>query len=43
MLSEPKPGMKWVPGGTFRMKSDLHYPEEALVHEVSIGNFWIDE
>jgi len=22
-------GMIWIPGGTFRMGSDKHYPEEA--------------
>jgi formylglycine-generating enzyme required for sulfatase activity len=23
------PNMIWIPGGTFRMGSDKHYPEEA--------------
>lgn len=36
-------GMRWVPGGTFRMGSDRHYPEEAPVHEVTVEGFWIDE
>ena len=31
-----------IPGGTFRMGSDRHYPEEAPVHRVSVGGFWID-
>jgi Sulfatase-modifying factor enzyme 1 len=31
-----------VPGGTFRMGSDRHYPEEAPVHEVTVDGFWID-
>ena len=28
-----------VPGGTFRMGSDDHYPEEAPVHRVTVGPF----
>src|SRR5262245_31026458 len=36
------PGMIWIPGGTFRMGSDRHYPEEAPVHRVTVGGFWID-
>ena len=35
-------GMVWVEGGTFRMGSDWHYPEEAPIHEVRVGGFWID-
>src|SRR6202022_3280065 len=35
-------GMVWIPGGTFLMGSDHHYPEEAPVHEVSVDGFWID-
>jgi formylglycine-generating enzyme len=31
-----------VPGGTFRMGSDQHYPEEAPVHRVTVAPFWID-
>ena len=31
----------WVPGGTFRMGSDAHYPEEAPVHSVTVDGFWI--
>ena len=34
--------MVWVPGGTFRMGSDRHYPEEAPVHRVTVDGFWID-
>jgi formylglycine-generating enzyme required for sulfatase activity len=34
--------MVWIPGGTFRMGSDRHYPEEAPVHRVAVGGFWID-
>src|ERR1700684_1269492 len=34
--------MIWIPGGTFRMGSDHHYPEEAPAHQVSVDGFWID-
>jgi formylglycine-generating enzyme len=34
--------MAWVQGGTFRMGSDDHYPEEAPVHDAEVEGFWID-
>ena len=34
--------MVWVPGGTFLMGSDKHYPEEAPAHEVTVDGFWMD-
>ena len=35
--------MIYVPGGTFRMGSDWHYPEEAPAHSVTVDGFWIDQ
>src|SRR5262249_39594709 len=35
-------GMVAIPGGTFRMGSDKHYPEEAPVHRVTVDPFLID-
>ncbi|MFG1290019.1 formylglycine-generating enzyme family protein [Xanthobacter versatilis] len=34
--------MVWIPGGTFHMGSDAHYPEEAPVREVAVDGFWMD-
>jgi formylglycine-generating enzyme len=34
--------MVWIAGGTFRMGSDRHYPEEAPARRVSTDGFWID-
>ena len=34
--------MVWIPGGTFRMGSNRHYPEEAPAHRVAVTGFWID-
>ena len=35
--------MQWIPGGTFRMGSDDHYPEERPVHDVTVSGFWMDD
>jgi formylglycine-generating enzyme required for sulfatase activity len=34
--------MIFVPGGSFRMGSDSHYPEEAPSHRVTVAGFWMD-
>ncbi|MBO0779435.1 MAG: SUMF1/EgtB/PvdO family nonheme iron enzyme, partial [Ktedonobacteraceae bacterium] len=38
----PREEMVWVPGGTFLMGSNKHYPEEAPVHSVTVDGFWMD-
>ena len=38
----PFPDMVWIPGGTFLMGSDKHYPEERPAHRVTVDGFWID-
>ncbi|MGY3293051.1 formylglycine-generating enzyme required for sulfatase activity [Bradyrhizobium sp. LM3.6] len=38
----PSGDMVVIPGGTFRMGSNDHYPEEAPVHRVTVGAFRID-
>src|SRR5262245_65349228 len=38
----PAEGMVWIPGGTFVMGSDRHYPEEAPAHKVGVNGFWMD-
>jgi formylglycine-generating enzyme required for sulfatase activity len=36
-------GMTWIPGGTFRMGSELAgYPEEGPPHLVTVAGFWMD-
>jgi Sulfatase-modifying factor enzyme 1 len=34
--------MVFISGGTYRMGSDRHYPEEAPPHRVTVSDFWID-
>ncbi len=35
----PRVDMRWVPGRTFAMGSNRHYPEEAPVHRVTVDGF----
>jgi sulfatase modifying factor 1 len=39
----PADNMAWIPGGTFLMGSDKHYPEEAPAHKVRVDGFWTDQ
>jgi formylglycine-generating enzyme len=41
-LLKQHPDMVWIEGGTFRMGSDGHYPEEAPSHRVAVDGFLID-
>jgi formylglycine-generating enzyme required for sulfatase activity len=34
--------MAHIAGGTFRMGSDVHYPEERPAHDVIVDDFWMD-
>lgn len=36
------PGMQEIPGGTYMMGSNRHYPEEAPAHLVTVDSFLID-
>jgi formylglycine-generating enzyme len=48
-VSQPTPGkppfdnMVWIPGGTFTMGSDRHYPEEAPTRPETVSGFWMDK
>lgn len=35
-------GMALIPGGSFKMGSDRHRPEERFTHIVRVDGFWID-
>lgn len=39
----PAKDMVWIPGGTFMMGSNDHYPEEAPAHPVTVEGFWMDQ
>ena len=41
-VGDPAAGdLVWIPGGTFVMGSDAHYPEEAPARDVEVGGFWM--
>lgn len=42
MAHDGAPDIVFISGGSFRMGSDKHYPEEAPAHTVTVGDFWID-
>ena len=42
MATDIHEGMQWVPGGSYLMGSDSHYPEEAPAHRVRVDGFWLD-
>ena len=35
--------MAWISGGSFRMGSNAHYPEERPARRVAVDGFWIDQ
>jgi formylglycine-generating enzyme len=39
----PSANMVWIPGGTFTMGSDRHYPEEAPAHLTTVSGIWMDK
>jgi len=40
----PHKKMRWIPGGTFRMGSEVReYPEEGPINVASVDGFWMDE
>jgi formylglycine-generating enzyme len=41
-VAERHADMRLIPGGTFYMGSDQHYPEEKPAHRVSVDTFCID-
>ena len=38
----PHEDMVWIPGRTFLMGSDHHYPEEGPTRTVPVSGFWMD-
>jgi len=42
MTGKAPPGMIWVPGGSFLMGSDRHYPEEGPTRSTAVAGFFMD-
>ena len=42
VFDQVRSNMVLIPGGTFQMGSDSHYPEEAPAHRVAVSAFWMD-
>jgi sulfatase modifying factor 1 len=42
-VNPPHKNMVWIPGGTFLMGSNRHYPEEAPTHHATVNGFWMDQ
>jgi formylglycine-generating enzyme len=42
LLATQAKGMTRIAGGTFRMGSDVAYPEERPAHNVTVDGFWVD-
>jgi formylglycine-generating enzyme required for sulfatase activity len=40
-VGPPAHDVVWIPGATFRMGSDDHYPEEAPARDVEVSGFWM--
>lgn len=34
--------LRWIPGQTYAMGSDSHYPEETPAHRVTVDGFWME-
>src|SRR5262245_1308084 len=43
MIGRETNGMVWIPGGVFAMGSRDGKPDEAPVHEVTVGPLWMDK
>ena len=42
MTAAAREAEAWIPAATFRMGSDVHYPDEAPSRPVAVEGFWLD-
>ncbi len=42
MTAAARDAEAWIPAATFRMGSDVHYPDEAPSRPVAVEGFWLD-